>query len=118
MVGEPQANQPSISSTQPLTVEYVPGILRMHTISEDRLDMLVSGYTSLHLTFFGITFGGAVSFGIVLFNGVTDPFHKMAYQLFLFGSLIMSAFFGVRGWGEVRQAQKKLKEIKGVKNSN
>jgi len=63
----------------------------MHTMSEDKLEALISGNGSIHLTFFGICFGAAVSFGIVLYNGGLDPFT----------GLFMSLFFSKRSHGHL-----------------
>jgi hypothetical protein len=123
MADEPQVQSPnpitpSPQSGQSYTVEFVPGHLKMHTISEDKLDMLASGTASIHLTFFGICLGAAISFGIVLYNGGLDPTHKLVYQCFLFLSGIMASYFGIRGGSDYNRSQDKLKEIKGLKNSN
>jgi hypothetical protein len=109
---------PSEQSAQSYTVEVVPGHLRMHTISEDKLDTLASGTTSIHLTFFGVCLGSAVSFGIVLYNGGLDPTHQLAYQCFLFLSGMMATYFGIRGGRDYYRSQDKLDEIKGLKKSN
>src|SRR6266851_8559127 len=85
---------PSSSAAHSYTVEVVPGHLRMHTISEDKLDMLVSATTSIHLTFFGICLGAVISFGIVLYNGGLDPTHKLVYQGSIFVILLLAAYFG------------------------
>lgn len=90
----------------------------MHTITEDKLDMLVSGTTSIHLTFFGVCLGSSVSFGIVLYNGGLDPTHQLVYQCFLFISGMMAAYFGIRGGRDYFRSQAKLDQIKGIKNSN
>jgi hypothetical protein len=109
---------PSSNAAQSYTVEMVPGHLRMHTISEDKLDMLVSGTTSVHLTFFGICLGAVISFGIVLYNGALDPTHKLVYQCFLFLSAMMAAYFGIRGGSDYISSRNKLNEIKGLRKSN
>jgi len=120
MADEPQVQPlnpitPSPHSAQSYTVEVVPGHLRMHTISEDKLDMLVSGTTSVHLAFFGICLGAVISFGIVLYNGGLDPTHKLVYQCFLFVSAMMAAYFGIRGGSDYFSSRDKLNEIKGRK---
>jgi hypothetical protein len=123
MADEPQVqpqNPVALSSNagQSYTVEFVPGHLRMHSISEDKLDMLISGTTSIHLTFFGICLGAAISFAVVLYNGGLDPNHKIVYESFLFLSGMMGAYFGIRGGSDYSRSQKKLNEIKGLKSSN
>jgi hypothetical protein len=117
MAGELQAQPkntiaPSSSNlAQSFTVELVPGHLKMHTISEDKLEMLASGNASIHLTFFGICLGSAVSFAIVLYSGL-DQAHRLVYESLLFLSGVMATYFGIRGGGDHFRSKAKLKEIK------
>jgi hypothetical protein len=106
------ANSPSISSTQSCTVEYVPRHLRMHTVSENELDAIASGSSSLNLTFFGVCFGAAISFSIVLYNGGIDVNHKSMYDMLLFAATILSAYFGVRGGKDYFTSKGKLDALK------
>jgi len=103
---------PSAIAAQSFTVELVPAHLRMHTMSEDKLEALISGNGSIHLTFFGICFGAAVSFGIVLYNGGLDPIHGLVYESFLFLSGVMATYFGIRGGRDYLRSKSKLKEVK------
>lgn len=90
-------NAPSTGSTPSCTVEYVPSHLRMHTISEDKLDAIISGSSSINLTFFGVCFGAVLSFGIVLYNGGLDESHLSRYGMLLFAAAILSAYLGFKG---------------------
>jgi hypothetical protein len=105
---------PSTNSTQPLTVEMIPRLLKMHSISESELDAIASGNGSTNLTFFGICLGAAISFGIVLYNGGIDQSHKAIYAMLFFVSLIMSAYFGVCGFSDSSRARKKLRDLKSA----
>jgi hypothetical protein len=123
MADEPEVQSanpiiPSPQAGQSYTVEIVPGHLKMHTISEDKLDMLVSGAASIHLTFFGVCLGAVIAFGIVLYNGGLDQTHQLVYQCFLFLSATMAAYFGIRGGSDYVSSRNKLNEIKGLKKSN
>lgn len=118
MSGERQAQPqdttaPSANVAQPFTVELVPAHLRMHTISEDKLEALISGNSSIHLTFFGICLGAAISFGIVLYNGGLDSTHGLVYESFLLLTGVMGTFFGIRGGKDYLRSKANLKEIKG-----
>jgi hypothetical protein len=106
------ANSPSIGSTQACTVEYVQRHLRMHTVSESELDGIASGNSTLNLTFFGICFGCAVSFGIVLYSGGLPQDHKSTYNMLFFASLILSGYFGFKGGKDYVGAKDKLKNLK------
>lgn len=117
MAGETQAQPqnitaPSVNVAQPFTVELVPAHLRMHTISEDKLEALISGNGSIHLTFFGICLGAAVSFGIVLYNGGLDSIHGLVYESFLLLTGVMAIYFGIEGGRDYVRSKSKLKEIK------
>jgi hypothetical protein len=81
-------------------------------VSENEIDALASGGSSLNLTFFGICFGALISFGIVLFNGVTDPAKNATYSMLTFATGIMAAYFGIRAWIEVVRSKKRLRVLK------
>jgi hypothetical protein len=120
MAGETQAQSqnttaPSANVSQSFTVEIVPAHLRMHTISEDKLETLISGNGSIHLTFFGICLGAAISFGVVLYNGGLDSIHGLVYESFLLLTGVMATFFGIKGGRDYLRSKAKLKEIKGVR---
>ena len=87
----------------------------MHTISEDKLDMLVSGNAPIHLTFFGLCLGVVISFGIVLYNGGLDPLHMLVYEFGVLGSALMAVYFGIRSGVDYVRTQNKLRELKGPK---
>lgn len=84
----------------------------MYQVTEDELDNLAARGTSLHWVFFGACFGGLVSFFAVLLStnlgGMVFPTFVMLDVLFL----ILSAFFGVNGYRDWRDAKEKIKEIK------
>jgi hypothetical protein len=118
IAGETQAQPQNTTAhsgnvAQPFTVELVPAHLRMHTISEDKLEALISGNGSIHLTFFGICLGAAISFGIVLYNGGLDSIHGLVYESFLFLTGVMATFFGIKGGRDYLHSKAKLKEIQG-----
>jgi hypothetical protein len=112
------ANNPFASSTQPCTVEHVPRHLKMHSVSESELDAVASGNSSINLTFFGVCLGAAISFGIVLRTANLEVFNKSLFGMLFFTSLIMGAYFGIRGGADYLRSKAKLQEIKGKKNSN
>ena len=86
----------------------------MHTISEDKLEMMVSGTTSIHFTFFGICLGAVISSAIVLYNGGLDSVHNLVYRFSIFIIGLMAAYFGIRGGMDYRRSQSELNEIKGI----
>jgi hypothetical protein len=111
-------NAPSTGSTQFCTVEYVPGHLRMHTISEDKLDMITSGNAPLHLAFFGLCVGAAISFGTVIRTVNLAVSDNHLFSMFFYASLVMGSYFGIRGLKDYFGTRAKVDEIKGIKKSN
>jgi len=90
----------------------------MHTISEDKLNMLVSGNNSVNLTFFGVCFGAAVSFGTVVKTTALEPFNKALFTM-LFASMgLIALFFGIQSYRSYRSSKSELDAIKKTKISN
>jgi hypothetical protein len=115
---QPNLIAPSSTAAQSYTVEMVPGHLRMHTISEDKLDMIASGNAPLHLAFFGLCSGAAISFGIVVRTVNLDAANKPLFSMFFFASLVMGCYFGIRGGIDYFGTRAKVDEIKRLKKSN
>ncbi|HEY4817619.1 MAG TPA: hypothetical protein VIH67_09320 [Candidatus Acidoferrum sp.] len=115
-----QTSNPIAPSVNPsYIVEVVPGHLRMHTVSEDKLDMLVSGNAPLHLGFFGLCLGACISFGIVLRTVATlSDFDKSLFAMLFYSSLIMGLFFGIRCTIAYYETRAKVNAIKGLKKPN
>ncbi len=109
---------PSSGAAQSYTVEMIPGHLRMHTISEDKLDMIASGNAPLHLGFFGLCVGAAISFGVVIGTVTLDASNKSFFSMFFYASLVMGCYFGIRGGKDYFGTRSKVDEIKGLKKSN
>jgi len=102
-----------VKSEQPLTVEIIPTNLKVFQISEDTIERLKSGSTSLNWLFFGICFGALASFSSVLLstpiqNAKTFATFVALTVVFLLGS----AVFGVNGWRDYREIRDKVLEIK------
>jgi hypothetical protein len=106
------ANSPSTSSTQGCTVEHVPRHLRMHSVSETELDAIASGDSSVNLTFFGVCFGAAISFGIGLYSGGINQSQIATYKGLFFASGVLTVFFGVQAARKYRDFKKKIKDLK------
>lgn len=98
-----------------LSVEYVPRHLKMHNVSESELDALASGNPSVHLTFFGICFGAAVSFGTVVKATTNlDLFSKSLFSMLFVSAGLMALFFAVQSIRDYLQSKRKLQEIKST----
>jgi hypothetical protein len=103
---------PSTGSTQSCTVEHVPRHLKMLSISETELDAIASGDSSVNLTFFGICFGAAISFGIGLYSGGINQTQIATYKGLFFASSVLAAFFGVQALRKYREFKKKVRDLK------
>jgi len=80
----------------------------MHIVTESELTDIASGAQSIHVGFFGITFGALVAVAIVL---ITLPLQTSAHAAFvasLVVLLIMSAYFGVRAVSDYRQSKHRV----------
>jgi len=96
-----------------ITVNYRRRKLTMCHVTETELDAIASLSNSVNMTFFGITFGALISFGITI---VTVPIQsEVASAMFsglTFASLVGTLYFGVRSVIDYRAAKAKLKELK------
>ena|ERR1700693_1742254 len=98
----------------PLTVEYVPRSMRMHSVSSHELDTVASLSNTVHLCLFGLCAGAAVTCGAVLTTAnITDPKTYAGYVAALIMCGVLSLYFGIRGCIDYHAAKKKLKELKG-----
>ncbi len=87
----------------------------MHNVSESELDALASGSPSIHLTFFGICFGAAVSFGtVVIATANLDSFNKSLFSTLFVSAVLMASFFAVQSIRDYLQSRRKLREIKSA----
>jgi asparagine N-glycosylation enzyme membrane subunit Stt3 len=97
----------------PLTVQYAPRSVTMHTLTGAELDMVASLGNSVHLTFFGLCTGAAIAFGVVLSTStITDPLNHAEFVALLAVSSALSLYFGIRALVDYKAARRKLKEIK------
>jgi hypothetical protein len=102
------------TAPQPLTVEYVPGHVKMYHLSEERIDA-ISGCgdrLGICLTFFGISIGALVSWGGILW--FTPPNDAKNYAVvvaltvvFGFGTVVFAVF----GGSEFLARRRKLKNL-------
>jgi hypothetical protein len=117
-----EQNEDFASQTSPIvaggsapltTITYARRNLTMRPITDAEIDALASLGNSIHLTFFGISFGALLSFVIVLTtNDVKDPRWFAAYVAMLGVSILGAAYFGVRSVVDYLSQQNKVKEIK------
>jgi hypothetical protein len=111
----PEDNNPITISpvSVPLTVQWSPRSLTMHTVTGTELDTVASLSNSVNLAFFTLCVGLAAAFGLVLSQGgITDAWKHAEYVALLAISLIGSLYFGIRAAIDHRAAKRKLNEIK------
>jgi len=106
-----QTREHSTDSNRSWSVEFVPRHFKMLIVSEQELDAIASGSNSLSLTFFGLCFSTAVSFCIILYNGV-DQGHQSTYEMLLFAASVLSAYFGFRGGMDYAASKRRLTSLK------
>ena len=115
--GSVSGSQIELSATPvPLTVQYAPRSVTMHTVSSTELDTVASLSNSVHLAFFGLCSGSVVAFGIVLSTAkINDPMTHAGYVALLAVSVVGTLYFGVRALIDYKEAKRKLREIKSGK---
>jgi hypothetical protein len=97
----------------PLTVGYVQRSLLVHQLSSYELDAVASSGGSLHLTFFGLCTGAAITFAVVLTTAnVTNAKTYGAYVGALTITGVLAVYFGIRGVIDYHAAKKRLNDIK------
>lgn len=85
----------------------------IHVSSSD-LDAIASSGNSIHLTFFGLCAGAAISFwGILAAGSITDAKTHAECVMLCFASVVLAVYFGIRGGIDHSAAKRKLKELKG-----
>jgi hypothetical protein len=100
------------SGESPLTVLYAKTTLTMHLVDADQLEMIASLGNSIHLTFFGICVGAAVSLGGVLASTTIGDPKVFAGMLSCFsGSCLLGVYFGIRGVRDHLRSQRKLRQL-------
>jgi hypothetical protein len=99
--------------SMPLTVEYAPRVLTMHTLTEVELDTVAGLSNSVHLAFLGISAGAFVAFVITLATvAIEDPRTAATLSALTGLSAVLSLYFGVRAITDFRSSRQKLAEIK------
>jgi len=95
----------------PCTVEIIPRRLTMLNVSASELHSLACGGNSVNLTFFGICFGAAISFGIVLFSGGVSDIQKATYKMLLCAAIVLAGYLGIQSIRNHRQSKQTLKNL-------
>jgi hypothetical protein len=98
-------------SMPPCTVEIIPRHLTMLNVSASELHSLSCGSNSINLTFFGICFGAAISFGIVLFSGGISDIQKATYKMLLGAAIVLAGYLGIQSIRNHRQSRQILKNL-------
>jgi hypothetical protein len=85
----------------------------MLTVTKEELESVSGLSGSLYLTFFGICFGGLVSFVIVLTTTtISNPLTLATYVALTGVSVLGSCLFGIKSVQEYRECRRKLRRLK------
>src|SRR5437773_3788674 len=104
---------------RPVTIVQVPRIIAMHSVSEAELDSVASGQTSVHLGFFGVVCGAAISFTITLLTvEITSWIVQSSFVGILSTSLLLTVYFVVRAFGDYRQRRRIIASIKATRRQD
>jgi hypothetical protein len=100
----------------PLTIQYTQRSLTMLPVSTTELDAIASLGSSVHLTFFGLCAGAALTCAVVLTTvTITNPITYGGYVGALIFSGVLGIYFGIRGVVDHRASKRKLRDIKSGK---
>jgi uncharacterized protein YacL len=67
----------------------------LYQVEQNELDRLVAGYTSLHLSFFGITIGAAVTILVAWPTSSLSPPRECLFLAVLAATMLMALYFGL-----------------------
>ena len=96
-----------------LTIKQSPRTLKVLQVLESELDAITSIGISIHLTFFGISFGSLVSFSVVL--GTVNPLPNW-FAGMVWVSALASSYFGILCIRDFRLARRKISDLKRGEN--
>jgi VIT1/CCC1 family predicted Fe2+/Mn2+ transporter len=103
------------SSAQPVIYVYhVPRQMRMHSVDDDTLDTLASGYNATSLALLGITIGVFVTAVATLLTAdFASPYTFAGFVAAAIVSLLLTIYFGLCARTESNQAKKRVQRIRG-----
>jgi hypothetical protein len=97
----------------PVTIDIMPRRVAMYRVFETELENLGSAQNSVHLAFFGIAFGAALTLSVTLIT--VDINNSKTYASF-WASLLVSVgasfYFGLRALFDWRKAKRHVRDIK------
>ena len=96
-----------------VTVKYQPRTLDVHYLTTAELHELAALGVSLHLTFFGVSFGGAVAFAIALLTATLETRTNAVFVALLAVSLVGVAYFSVRALFDWRARERVVRSVTG-----
>jgi cytochrome c biogenesis protein CcdA len=97
----------------PLTIQYAARSVTMHSVNSMELDAVASLNNSIHLTFFGLCAGSAITFAVVLTTASIASNRVYAAYVGLFiAASVLALYFGIRGGRDYFAAKRQLKELK------
>lgn len=102
---------PETPST-PVTIVFQRRVIEVYSVSNEELDILASGYNSLHFTFFGIALGAAIAFFIVLVTASLSETTGPIFVALFAVSLVLSVYFSIRAILDRQATAQRLKQIR------
>jgi hypothetical protein len=112
MPDESEESKLTVSATQSVTTVFHPRTLEMHMVTDHELTDIASGAQSIHIGFFGVSFGALVAAAITL---ITVPLASSAHAAFVASTIVLfvlSAYFGVRGISDYRSSKDRVNRIR------
>jgi hypothetical protein len=101
------------TTESPVSILYAPRRVTVYRLFEMELDRLSSAQNSLHVAFFGVAFGTALSLGITLSTvEISRPRVLAAYWGIFICSTVLAIYFFVRGLLDWRASRQQIRTIK------
>jgi hypothetical protein len=102
------------TTSSPVTIDLKRTNVKMYILSEERLEMLSSGYNSVHLAFCTLMIGIFVALAITLSTiDLTNAPHKYAaYWVGFWVSLGLSVYFGIMATVGVARSKRQIQAIR------
>jgi Flp pilus assembly protein TadB len=112
MPDENQTTKLTVASQQQVTTVFHPRVLDMHSVTDQELIDIASGAQSIHIGFFGITFGALVAVALTLLTVSLASSMHAVFVAALIVLAVMSAYFGSRAVSDYRSSRSRVERIR------
>ena len=106
--------EPAPDPSEPrITLIVEPRAVSLYFVTRSELEQLASLGGALHMTFFGISVGPAVAFGIALLTATLDTRTNAAFVAIFAVSALGVAYFAARAYADTRARERVVRSVTG-----